>query len=274
MLVLLLFLLFLCGAPSTALPQAPLSANLQQSLVGRWVVSPLNRGGLTWYPHVGKDKGTLVGGLNGYQPTVRPGGVGEMRFDGTDDRINTGTTVLLANLPAFTICVWFRATITTTQQLYTENVSNWPDLHIILNWGDSTKVYFNNYDVSAGLETSGVFPVALDSNIWGHVCGVQISKSAAQIYFNGKLAGSSTGSVGTITPSARTFGATPQGSNFLAGALDDVCTWTRALSAAEVQQVYIESQRKPSQAFAAFDALFPTVVTTRRGLLNYFTTPK
>jgi len=271
--MLLLFLLFLLF-PTLALGQAPLSANLRQGLVGRWVVSPLTKGGLTWYPQVGQDKGTLVNGVNGYQPTFRPGGVGEMRFDGTNDQINTGTTVLLANLPAFTICLWFRSASTAAQQLYTENISGWPDLHIVINWGDPTKIYFNNYGNTGQVESSGVPAFALDSNVWQHVCGVQRSKSSGEIYSNGKLIGVSTGTVGTSTPSARAFGASPQGSNLFSGALDDVCTWTRALNAAEIQQVYIESQNKPSQAFALYDALFPTVVTTRRGLLNYFTTPK
>jgi hypothetical protein len=271
----LLVLLFLLLLPSTAMPQAPLSANLQQQLVNRWVVSPLTKGGLTWYPAVGKDKGTLANGVNGYQATVRPGGVGEMRFDGVDDQINTGTTVMLANLPAFTICLWFRSAVNPgTQQLYTENVSTWPDMHIVINWASSSEVSFNNYDASAGMETHATPPFAVDSNTWQHVCGVQISKSSAQIYFNGKLAGTSAGSVGTIAPSARTFGASPQATNRFNGALDDICTWTRTLSANEVQQVYIESQNKPPQAFAVYDALFPTVVTTRRGLLNYFTTPR
>lgn len=272
----MLFLLLFCLLfPSLVYAQAPLSTNLQQGLVGRWVVSPLTKGGLTWYPQVGKDKGTLINGVNGYQPTVRPGGVGEMRFDGTDDQINTGTTVLLANLPAFTICLWFRSpTNPGTQQLYTENVSTWPDMHIVINWAGPTEISFNNYDASAGMETHATPPFAVDSHIWQHVCGVQISKSSAQIYFNGKLAATSTGSVGTIAPSARTFGASPQATNRFNGALDDVCTWTRALSADQVQQVYIESQNKPSQVLTVYNALFPTVVTTRRGLLNYFTSPR
>lgn len=275
MLALMLLLLVWPSVVSAQLAPVDSNASLLKGLIGQWVAQPSQMGGTTWYPQVGRDKGTLVNMTNadsGWQPTRRPGGAGEMRFDGTDDQVNTGTTVLLANLPAFSVCLWFRSTATGTQQLYTENVGGWPDMMLVLNWGDPTLMYFNNYDNVGGVEASGPLAFPIDSNIWQHACGVQRSKSSGEVYVNGKLVGTGGGTVGTVSPTQRAFGATPQGSNRLIGALDDIRTYTRALSASEVAQLYAQSSRKMLQQAVRSNGVFASSVF-RGSLMPFFSLP-
>lgn len=278
MLLLILLLLLWPSAVYAQLAPVDGQSTLMKGLVGQWIVQPPQMGGITWFPQVGLDKGTLVGmstADSGWQPTKRPGGAGEMRFDGTDDQVNTGTAVLLANLPAFTVCLWFRSTSTVGQQLYTENIGGWPDMHLVLNWGDPTKVYFNNYDnVGGSIEASGPAALPLDSNSWQHLCGVQRSKSSGEVYSNGKLVGTGSGTVGTVSPTQRAFGATPQGSNRLIGALDDIRTYTRALSASEVAQLYAQSSRSMLQRVVQGNAFAVTAPSVARGsLMPFFSLP-
>jgi hypothetical protein len=277
MLLLILLLLVWPSAVYAQLAPVDGQSTLMKGLVGQWIVQPPQMGGITWFPQVGLDKGTLVGmstADSGWQPTKRPGGAGEMRFDGTDDQVNIGTTVLLANLPAFTVCLWFRSTTTAAQQLYTENDSTWPDMSLVINWNGPTTITLINYDdVSGGMETVGTSPVAIDSNTWIHVCGVQFSKSSAGVYFNGKLtSGASTGSINITTPTARALGSTPQGSNRLLGALDDIRTYTRALSASEVAQLYQQSSRAMLQQALRGNGVFAASVF-RGSLMPFFSLP-
>jgi hypothetical protein len=278
--LLLILLLLLC--PSVVYAQlAPVDSNasLLKGLVGHWIAQPPTMGGLTWYPRVGQDKGTLVNmatvPASGWQPTVRPGGVGEMRFDGTDDQVNTGTIALVANLPAFTVCLWFRSTANGTHQLYTEGVGSWPDMMLVLDWGGDpgTTIAFNNYDASGGLEAyASALPALTNSGAWHHVCGVQRSKSNGEVWFNGWLAATSSGAVGTVAPTQRTFGGTPQGTNRLAGAMDDIRVYTRALSAAEVAQLYAQSSRTMLQQVVRGNAFFTSSVF-RGSLMPFFSLP-
>lgn len=259
----LLLLLLLLLAPCTLSAQPVMNPNdsLMKGLVNWWITTPHQMGGNTWYPRVGKDRGTLAnmtlaGTASGWQSSSRRFASGEMRFDGNDDQVNTGTTTLVANLDAFTVCLWFRSTGSGTQQLYTENVGAWPDMMLVLNWGGTpgTTMAFNNYDAVGGLEVYvDPLPVLSNSGFWYHACGVQRSKSSGELWFNGVLIGTNIGSVGTVAPTQRTLSGTPQGTNRLTGALDDIRVYNRALSPDEIGKLFVNQPRMagPSMSFMA-----------------------
>jgi hypothetical protein len=274
MLVLLLLLLVWPSMVYAQLAPVDGNASLRKGLVGQWIAAPPTMGGLTWYPQVGQDKGTLTNmatASSGWQPTTRPGGAGEMRFDGSDDRISVTTQVMVANLNAFSVCLWFRSTSTGGQQLYTEGVPGWPDMMLVIGWA-TNEVSFNNYDSATGIEAHGAPPFPIDSNVWQHVCGVQLSKSSAQVYANGKLIAGSSGSLGTVSPTLRTFGSNTAGANPLLGALDDIRTYTRALSASEVAQLYQQSSRAMLQQAMRGNGVFAASVF-RGSLMPFFSLP-
>jgi hypothetical protein len=275
----LLLLLLLLAWPSVTQAQlAPVDSNasLRKGLVGQWIAQPPMMGGVTWWPQVGQDKGTLVGMITadaGWKPTARPGGAGEMRFDGSDDRVTVGITGAVAHLNAFSVCLWFRSTSTAVQQLYTESSSPWPDMMLALNW-NAGMVSFNNYDFngSDGIEAFATPPFPVESGIWQHVCAVQFSKSSAQLYVNGLMRANSTGFLGTFPPTARAFGARSGGGNYMAGSLDDIRVYTRPLSASDVAQLYAQSSRKMLQQ-AVRSQGFLTSSVFRGSLMPFFSLP-
>lgn len=262
--MILVLLLFLLCVPS-AYAQSLLDRNdpLTKGLALWWIAAPHQMGGTTWYPQVGQDKGTLTGmtlagTTSGWQSSTRKGAYGEMRFDGSDDQVNTGTTTLIANLPAFTICLWFKSTSTAAQQLYSEGVGSWPELAIALNWSGSTGGYnirFFNWETSVGLDVIGYPATPVESGVWQHLCAVQKSKSSGELYSNAWMSSTSTGALGTVTPTQRVLGASTQGTNRLVGSLDDVRVYTRALTPGEVLRVYLSRPqiRQPDLSFKAAD---------------------
>lgn len=273
----MLCLLLPFTAPAHAQSLLNRSDPLTKVLALWWVIAPHQTGGTTWYPQVGRDRGTLTGmtlagTTSGWQSSTRNGTYGEMRFDGSDDQVSTGTTTLVANLPAFSICLWFRSTSTVPQQLYSEGVGSWPELAIALNWSGSTGGYnirFFNWEASVGLDVIGYPATPVESNIWQHLCAVQKSKSSGELYSNAWMSSTSAGSLTTVAPTQRVLGASTQATNRLVGALDDVRVYTRALTPTEVARIYLDRPRinQPSPSYvAAFQIL-------NKGLLPFFTSP-
>lgn len=280
----MVLLLFLLPQLAMAQPRAvELPANLQRGLVGRWVVTPPQQGGLTWYPRVGRDLGTLVNmataGTSGWQPTVRPGGVGEIRFDGNNDtKVSLPPGGVVMNLPAFSVCLWFRATAGT--YLYIEDTSGGCCANmgfIATEFTSAGTLDAANYDSSAvGWNINVTTTPAPLSGSWNHACAVQLSKSSAELYFNGVRVGTNGTTTGTTTPTFRNLGSSQNGAGAMTGALDDVCTWNRALSAAEVQQVYTQSAALPLQRVANFVTVLTPFVPPgvgRGSFLPFFTQP-
>jgi hypothetical protein len=269
--------------PYTAYTQSLVDRSdpLAKNLALWWIAAPHQMGGTTWYPQVGRDRGTLAGmtlagTTSGWQSSTRNRAYGEMRFDGSDDQVNTGTTTLVANLPAFTICVWFRSTSTNPQQLYSEGVGSWPEMTIALNWSGSTGGYnirFFNWEASVGLDVIGYPATPVESGVWQHLCAVQESKSSGKLYSNTWMSSTSTGSLGTVTPTQRVLGASTQATNRLVGALDDIRVYNRALSPNEVKQVYV-SRPPLSQPSPSFMAAVAAIQIPNKGLLPFFTTPR
>lgn len=275
----MLFLLLLCVLPSSVCAQPFMMDKddpLLRGLVNWWVATPRQMGGTIWYPRVGQDRGTLVNmtlasTTSGWQSSSRRGASGEMRFDGTDDQVTTGATTLVANLPAFTVCLWFRSTLASGQQLYTENVGGWPDMMLAIAY-PSSNINFNNYNNDGtGIETTGVPAVALTAGLWQHLCAVQRSKSSGEVWSNAVRAGTSTGTVGAVAPTQRALGSTPQGSNRFVGSLDDIRVYNRALSPSEIKQLFMQSlQSNPVGPSMVFQT---TIQLLNKGLLPFFTQP-
>jgi hypothetical protein len=173
-----------------------------------------------------------------------------MTFNGTSSHINaTGLTNIA--YPAITVSAWVNESASQSgnpryvANSHTDSGSN--NLGFELMWarGNFGACVPQGLDfiIGNGSTCSAAgSAVSVPSNKWFHVVGTY-DGSTIKIYYNGALAGS-TSFTGTIAASTLPFamGYGPYGNDYLNGKLDDVRIYSRALSAAEVQQLYNEGK--------------------------------
>lgn len=227
---------------------------------------PLNRGLVSWYSAVpgpgragwksnrwrdlcGRNHGTLTNmdpATDWVGPRGRPGGFGALDFDGSDDLASAASFPFLS--PPFALSCWFRP-FTTGDAKYCsfiargaafENNSNYA-----FGWRrDASRIfcYWRNGATLYGSESAGS---AAPAGTWCHAVAVLDSSSNLSVYKNGVLLFSDgSNSAPTDGSQPLTIGkpnSTTSTDLAFNGMLDDVRIYNRALSAAEVQQLYNES---------------------------------
>jgi hypothetical protein len=156
-------------------------------------------------------------------------------FDGVDAFVQVGTVIGTdpIGVGTITMCMWI-------------NPRNWTNESVLLGnnqfrvmdlSGESTLKITSN-----GFGTVGDFGVLPTANTWTHLCIVRLSgaNGVSTLYLNGAQSGSSVNS-GTpaLGDDAFVLGAS-RGDGFgsFAGSEDDVRIYNRALSPAEVRQLY------------------------------------
>lgn len=165
-----------------------------------------------------------------------------LSFNGQDQWVVFGNPPILNLGGAITFAAWVRATATDGYRNvlahgYTTDLSR--DEALRIKAGTYEFTYY-----MATIDHDGVAPIP-DSDVgtWVHLCGV-FDGSSYLIYRNGMLAGATDD---TTAPPANidalwSLGARAPngdaGTRFLAGEIDDVRVYGRALSAAEVQALY------------------------------------
>jgi hypothetical protein len=202
------------------------------------------------------------GDWRNHASTTAPGVLGQgVELDGYNDEISLGSPASLDNLANFTYAAWIRAD------------SYASDFMLVMSkgtgWGaNATKRFLvNSYNSSCSggdgstdgcieltINTSGsarqAFAPAgtIKPGQWYHVAGVYTSGNAPKIYVNGVEASylsQSAGSGSDQDESSGSFliaswdhdGGSPTG-NRLKGLIDDARVYNRALSAAEIQELY------------------------------------
>ena len=99
----------------------------------------------------------------------------------------------------------------------------------------AVQVVNNNFSASVG------DPTSLVSGTWYHVVAVFASDSSRKIYVNGNAGTTNTTSATlAFTPDAFAIGASVRNiaDNYYTGAIDDVRLYNRALSAADVYELF------------------------------------
>jgi hypothetical protein len=193
-------------------------------------------GGTTAFDSSGNgNNGTVSGGAT-WSPT---GGVlaGDLTFDGVSGEVIVPNALDLGQTSAFTLSYWFNvANINNSQGLVAKR----------------DQIDTNN-DYTTFLQTDGHIYVDINSSndrfssntvfapgTWYHVAlvydGTQPAAQRASLYVNGVLDTVATESSASIPDSTSTFklASTSGTSGFMAGSLDDVRFYQRALSSAEV----------------------------------------
>ena len=200
---------------------SPLSPALWKGCVGAWNPG-LGVSGLTLRDNSGfKNNGTLTGG-----PTwaVNQGRYA-LSFDGTNDYVDTGNSVLrLGGLSQLTMMLWARRA--TTSSAVTISALPGADYLAIAPWIDGN-VYFQ-----ISPSTPSIVDTSLGFNHWA----MTLSGSNLRGYKNGiEVLNTSGPSVVPTISSSFLFGYYSSQSRYSTGLMDDIRIYNRALSAQEIR---------------------------------------
>jgi hypothetical protein len=222
------------------------SSPLNQGLVCDFTTAPWLYGGNTWYDLSGQYRGTLTNMTAGYgfQSTTRPGGCGEMRFDGVNDYISIPSNSSLQLSRAFAVSVWFKMTGTTSDYATivskgVGNISTNYDFRLITDGAGTT--LFNGVNLVAG---EAYASTSISLNTWYNAI-VIANGSTLSTYLNGVLK--------TTTNAFEPYRASTDvlyigggnGATF-PGLIDAFRIYNRALSPAEVAGLYLAQQEQYS----------------------------
>lgn len=229
---------------------------LSRGLVSWWLTLPPLDGGARLYDIAGLNPGTLsgMGSNGGWRGTTRPGGLGQLLFDGSNDLIDTLGTVdtfaHIQNTGVFALGGWIAPDSSLSAEvavIASTNTSNEKGFYISWNASNQKKL-----SMFAGRGSGGtVFLVTAPNNSlladgWHHFL-VSGNGSNVRVFVDGVFV--ATAAVGTLSSGSSTrltnIGAFPRAAGpagFFKGAADDVMLWSRGLSDAEARALYEESR--------------------------------
>jgi hypothetical protein len=234
---------------------------LAEGLLSWWLVLPQRTGGTRWVDLVNTNHATLNGIsaspslTSGWsRTTMRPGGFGELRLDGTGDYGSVADSPRFtfgAGRP-FTIGCWVWITnIASTQGV----VSKWTTNNVTAEWIVYTSgsmfaiecyaVGTNMYGRQVALTTGahqGMW------HRWLCTSAGAATDATLAIYCDGRRvdttnAGGTNGTAMADSTAVVAFGAYGGAANFLTGKLDDIRIWGRQLSPAQALADYATSRQ-------------------------------
>ena len=176
--------------------------------------------------------GSLEGGLSVSDLTGSGNRLG-LKTDGSDDYVDCGYNSLF-NTDIITVSAW----------AYSTNISRYDRIvggedRFQLLAGSSDKIFWRIASDDEGWK-GGEFDTAISNNIWYHVVGTY-DGSTLKAYLNGVQEETTYNHTGTIQDDTETIKIGRKSNEFLnywIGLLDDIRIYNRALSAAEVKQLY------------------------------------
>lgn len=214
---------------------------LNNGRIAWWLALPLWMGGRTWYDLMGLNHGVLTGfnTINNWRATTRPGGFGNFYGNGTNnDYVNIPGAAFPATCRSFSC--WIRSDV--VQSGGADN-----DILYLFNGGSLKWGIVNHRATSSVILYNPSFAIivsgAITQGAWYHVV-VTTDGATANIYINGLLAGTASSTLTLAGPA--TIGYLGNYTNGLEpwnGALDDVSTWSRTLSAMDAWNLYDLSRR-------------------------------
>ncbi len=208
--------------------------NLASGLVGHWTFDGKDMIGNVRDSSGQGNTGYMVAAATSSQ--VTPGPLGQaLKFNGTTQYVNVGNTSSLTfTTNSFSISIWaYLQTSSSLQTVIGKTSLSGPganDYDILNRNGTySFRVFpaVGAYEISDGNNQTGK---------WAHIVAVRDSGNTGKLYVNDVLV-SSTADAGNTITNAYDFHIGHNGFNFN-GTIDDVRVYNRALSQAEITQLY------------------------------------
>jgi hypothetical protein len=224
---------------------------LNRRLAGWWMAAPggysAGYGGGRFADLSGRGSHGTITSATWAGAKGRPGGWGALSFNGSSAYVDCGNGTYLNPANAITVSAWIYCTAVTTSfaTIVNKDTSGGAQIQYTLRFSSTTgKVMFRAGDAGAA---SLVGATILSNNTWYHVAGTyDVNNGNAQaIYLNGVADNSGT-STGSMTPRASTLAIGRRNTDglYFPGLIDDVRVYyERALSAAEVRQLYLLSRQ-------------------------------
>jgi hypothetical protein len=245
------------------------AAPLNQGLLAQWIALPQRLVGLTWRDGTAKNHdGTLTNmatgsATSGWGTTVRPGGYGELRFDGGDDTVTVPSRADLGfsggpvlDKP-FTVMGWFWFNdVTQDCGLITKGAGSGAGEWALWLSGLQNNLKIEIDNTTSGVWRTGEAPITAGpyQSQWVHIAatydGLGNTWTAPQnglvLYRNGVAVtnvGSSGGTYSGMAPSTNNvvFGFGAGRANHFSGKMDDVRIYARMLLPREVLATYLAS---------------------------------
>ena len=231
------------GTKTNASTQTLQGSGLASGLVGLWTFD-------------GKDMTSNVAdvsgaGNNGFlqgqtSTTTAIGKIGQaLKFDGTDDYVNAGVlSITIAS--GYTVSAWIKnsnASLASFPQIITSDSSG-SDRVFQFRLNTTGRLELIRFDSSNTLiETITSLGINLNDNEWHHVTATFNSSVGSVLYIDGAQSTSSPNTtlnkdLGAAEPTLIGARRSSNVTSFFGGPIDDVRIYNRALSAAEVLQLY------------------------------------
>jgi len=174
-------------------------------------------------------------------------------FDGLNDYIDIGNSLVLKPAFPMTIMAWVRLDQTENQQFFTNNFDNDVYYGIWFSTNYESKLiinYGNGGPTGADSRRTRRGTTSLEQNVWYHVAAVLNDSQNMSVFLNGE--NDDNDYTGTVTSLQYSSGSGDIGRKdgsfndpplFLNGSIDDVIFWGRALTANEIRMIYQYSRR-------------------------------
>ncbi len=218
----------------------------------------LTTGLVAYYPFDGNADDASGNGKNGVASGVAAS-TNRFGYTGSAYQFNGSSSVVTiaplssTSLSAMTLSAWIRPTAVPPVQGSIMN--KWAAFTDSLNdWGllvySEMRVHFANYDHVSGAGKEVVSTNSLSLGQWYHIVATVDSAGAGTIWVNGVLQGRAS-MYRPVPPSAEAVRigqmVTASGAivDTFSGSIDDVRIYNRALSAAEVQELYAQESQPP-----------------------------
>ena len=233
---------------------------LKTGLVGHWTFDGKDTSASVAYDKSGNgNNGTRAGGT-----TLKSGKIGQaMNFDGTNGCLSTSSALVTSG--DYTAAVWYKTTNGATFQQIISQYNNSPaipNLEVTIGIGGDNTVGVRMHNT---LSQSVQVSTSTSANKWHYAVAVKSGLNLS-LYYEGNYIGTATLTGTVTTPTNFRIGCRYYGTTdtYFNGILDDVRVYSRALSTAEIQELYKMGGGKINTT----DTTKPTLKT---GLVGHWT---
>lgn len=235
---------------------------LNRGLVSWWLAVPgrMGYGSMAWRDLCGRNNGTLTsftaGGSHWGGAKGRKGGWGSISFrgsaDGFDEYIAVGSVPALNSITDISFAGWFKfGSVSALQWLFKKYGGGsgpglwfWPSGAGKINWDYNSSML----SVDAPLSTG----------VWYHIAGVTKSGVGREVFIDGISVGTDGTAPSTGTEDVNLCGPVGSGVNSLEGLANSLRIYSRALSAAEVTDLYRRESNYYDGLLNRFDPMLLT----------------